>query len=148
MPDYKTSLATIELLAEQFPQCFVMFEKRRRPLKLGIHTDVLAASDITPAVLSAALKAYVGNAAYLQACTEGAPRIGLDGNIAGSVSAEEAANAKRRLEQQLARRKRYRDAAAEARAKAESEARNAGRISLEGLRAAAQARRNQSMTGA
>jgi hypothetical protein len=49
--------AAIALLAELYPKCFSIYERRRRPLKIGIHNDVLAAVDgvITPAELHGAL---------------------------------------------------------------------------------------------
>jgi sRNA-binding protein len=34
---------TIVALAELFPQCFVVFQGHRRPLKIGIHADVVNA---------------------------------------------------------------------------------------------------------
>ena len=36
-------LAVISLLAEKWPSCFSIIESGRRPLKLGIRDDVLAA---------------------------------------------------------------------------------------------------------
>jgi ProP effector len=141
--DHKANLAVIELLAETFPRCFFVFERRRRPLKLGIHGDVLAALDgaITKEECATALRLYCSNASYLKASIEGAPRIDLNGNAAGSVSTEEAANAKQRLAQREAKHQRRREALAKEKAVAERKARNAGRISLAGLRAAAAARR-------
>ena len=58
--------AVIELLAETFPACFAIFEQRRRPLKIGIHHDVLAALDgvITQEELSRALAIYAANKWY------------------------------------------------------------------------------------
>ena len=87
--------ALIEKLAERWPRCFSVYEKRRRPLKLGIHHDILAAFDgsVTPADLSNAMRYYVGNRGYLRYCREGVDRIGLDGEPAGKVSAKEAGNA-------------------------------------------------------
>jgi len=38
-------LAVISLLAEKWPSCFSIIESGRRPLKLGIRDDVLAALD-------------------------------------------------------------------------------------------------------
>jgi sRNA-binding protein len=35
----------IELLAEQFPKCFAIYERRRRPLRIGIYNELLAALD-------------------------------------------------------------------------------------------------------
>jgi sRNA-binding protein len=37
--------AVLELLAETFPACFSVYEVRRRPLKVGIHTDILKGLD-------------------------------------------------------------------------------------------------------
>ena len=148
MAKQSCNLATIELLAETYPQCFSVFEKRRKPLKVGIHNDVLAALDgaITAKELSVAMRVYCGNRFYLRACIEGAPRIDLKGEVAGSVTAEEAANTRQRLAQHD-RRKRQQEATAKAAAKAkaragaEQKARNASRLGLADLRAAAQARR-------
>jgi len=87
------------LLAERWPQCFAVYERRRRPLKTAIHLDVLAALDgaITPAELGIALRVYVGNAAYLRGLLCGAWRIDLDGKPAGAVTAEQEADAKSKL---------------------------------------------------
>jgi sRNA-binding protein len=40
-----TIAAVIALLAETFPRCFSVYEGRRRPLKIGIHRDILAVVD-------------------------------------------------------------------------------------------------------
>jgi hypothetical protein len=47
---YAEVAACIELLAETFPLAFSIYEARRRPLKVGIHLDILKALDgaITP----------------------------------------------------------------------------------------------------
>jgi sRNA-binding protein len=85
-------------LAETWPRCFHVYEKRRRPLALGIHRDIIAARpDIDIRDLSAALRLYVSNHRYLRACAEGADRIGLNGEAAGKVSAKDAASAAVRL---------------------------------------------------
>jgi ProP effector len=81
----------IARLAETWPQTFFVYQKRRRPLALKIHIEVLSAlGDITPRQLSAAFRVYCGNYEYLRACREGAGRVDLDGNVVGVVSAEEA----------------------------------------------------------
>jgi ProP effector len=139
-----TAHDTIVALAELFPACFSVFEGRRKPLKIGIREDLLAAlgGAITPEEAHLALAVYTGNHCYLKACAKaGTPRIDLNGEVVGSVSTEEAANAKERFEQQRDRRKRQQEAIAKAKAEAERKARNAGRISLGDLRRAAQARR-------
>jgi ProP effector len=84
--------AAIALLAETWPACFSVYEGRRKPLKLGIHQDVLAALEgaITPKELKNALRHYTGNRCYLRRSIAGAARIDLDGNPAGTITAEEA----------------------------------------------------------
>jgi sRNA-binding protein len=95
----QAATAAIALLAETFPKCFSVYEGRRRPLKIGIHNDILGAVDgaLTPLELSKAMGAYCANSAYLRSSQEGAQRIDLDGNPAGTVTADEEAHAKARL---------------------------------------------------
>jgi ProP effector len=87
----------IELLCERFPQTFSRHSPR--PLKVGVYADALAAlgGAVRPRDLKSALGAYTGNARYLRALTAGAPRIGLDGKPAGTVTPEGEAIAKTRL---------------------------------------------------
>jgi len=99
--------ALLARLCEQFPQAFFAEQAQRRPLKLGIHRDILAAlgDAIDPKDLSIALRIYTANPVYLQRQTAGVARIDLDGNHAGVVSAEEAANAQRMLLARVAKQK-------------------------------------------
>src|SRR5262245_42560137 len=94
-----TVAAVIALLAERYPKCFLVYEGRRRPLKIGIHRDIKAALDgaITPAELHKALGIYCSNPAYLDHTRTGAWRLDLDGNPAGVVTADEEAHAKATL---------------------------------------------------
>src|SRR5262245_15876337 len=91
--------AAIALLAERYPKCFSVYEGRRRPLKIGIHKDILAAVDgaLTPLELGKALGAYCSNPVYLGHTRKGAWRLDLDGNPAGVVTADEEAHAKATL---------------------------------------------------
>src|SRR5262249_2542147 len=75
------------LLCERFPKCFVLYEARRRPLKIGTDKDILAALDgaVTPDELSKALCLYVINKTYRARLKAGATRIDLDGIPAGIV---------------------------------------------------------------
>jgi ProP effector len=86
IPDRHNIRPILELLAERWPQCFVIFQARRRPLKLRIDQDIAAAAPgaFTPAELEIGLRFYTGNIAYLRACREGAARIDLDGNVVGA----------------------------------------------------------------
>ena len=81
--------AVIAILAACFPNAFALYQERRRPLKIGIHLDIVAA--IGPVEhLSPALGHYTRNIGYLRAQKAGVPRIDLDGNEAGVVDAEQA----------------------------------------------------------
>jgi len=102
--------SAIDLLAELFPKTFSRFEQRRRPLKVGIRADLLAALDgaITPVELAHALTCYTANLWYLDSLRAGAVRVGLDGEPAGIVTPEEAAQATETYARLLARRARRR----------------------------------------
>jgi len=79
--------ATIAILCEQFPRCFVQYERRRKPLKIGIHTDLLQVLDgaVAPLRLGRALQTYVSNPFYLRACVKGAWRYDLAGVHVGEI---------------------------------------------------------------
>jgi sRNA-binding protein len=88
--------AVIALLAERWPATFSVHEGRRRPLKVGIFADVMAAIDgaVTRAELGKALGCYTANPVYMAKLREGVARIGLDGEPSGTVTAEQANYAK------------------------------------------------------
>ena len=79
-------------LAEAYPACFDW--ERPRPLKLGIHKDLLAAgfggAGVKPAEIKRALGRYCNRARYRKTLRAGADRVDLDGQPAGAVTAEEA----------------------------------------------------------
>jgi ProP effector len=91
----KAAAAVLALLAEKWPACFQIFEQRRRPIKVGIHLDILAALGgvVTSAEVKSALRLYAGNLGYPLACREGVERVDLNGAPAGTVTAAEAAYA-------------------------------------------------------
>jgi sRNA-binding protein len=93
-------LATIGRLAEKWPKAFHVFERRRKPLKIGVDTDIVAGLDgaITLPELRAAMRSYTGNLGYLLASKEGAVRVDLQGDAAGVVTATEAKWAAMRLD--------------------------------------------------
>jgi ProP effector len=129
---------TIRRLAEQYPKCFSLAESKRWPLA-NIHDALMAnvPPEERPAVLFA-LRIYVNNSRYLAACYTGAPRIGLDGEIAGHVTEKEARYAARRHAELTARR--YRQRQERQRPKARP-----GALTLSDLRAAAQARKERAV---
>jgi sRNA-binding protein len=138
------AFAVLDLLFEQFPNCFVRLERRRRPLKIGIHLDLITALDgaVTPVELGRALGVYTGNVGYLDACRCGVARIDLAGNACGEVSPEHAANASKLWARQKARQAARRaQLANEQTAPAKTEPELKPQSSLAELRAAAQRRK-------
>jgi sRNA-binding protein len=105
--------AAVNLLIERYPLCFFALEQHRKPLKLRIFHDLLAAGVMPEAEVAMALRYYCRNMGYLRASKPGAARIDLEGNVAAEVSAEQAAHARKQLanlvERQAARAKAKRD---------------------------------------
>ena len=91
----------IKLLCEQFPQTFS--RDSPRPLKVGVHADVLGRlpGAVESRDLKSALRAYTSNRRYLRVLVAGASRVGLDGETAGIVTAEDELFAKDRLAQEV-----------------------------------------------
>jgi ProP effector len=95
--------AAIAALCKTFPAAFAR-HGARRPLKIGIDRD-LVARGVDADVIRAGLGSYCRSPAYLLAQRAGAARVDLDGNAAGTVTAEEAASARERLAKKKLRRK-------------------------------------------
>jgi sRNA-binding protein len=91
--------AVIRLLCDRFPQAFSRGGQDRRPLKIGIHADLMVAlgDTVKPRDLKTALRAYTSNASYLRTLSAGAHRVGGDGTSAGTVTSEDEIVAKARL---------------------------------------------------
>ena len=86
--------AVLAVLVERYPQCFVLLESKRRPLKAGIAADVIANHpDLKPSHIGVALHRYTQAIPYMAKLIEGTPRVGLEGAPAGAVSASEANDA-------------------------------------------------------
>jgi ProP effector len=133
---------TLLALRQKFPHAFArLSDRQRRPLKIGVHLDIQAAiPDLDPVALGSALRLYVGDVRYHRAVIAGAPRIDLDGNVAGAVTAAEAENAKRAIagiEAKLAQRRKHQTARVNPTPPAPPK-----RFSLSDLRAAAASRRS------
>jgi sRNA-binding protein len=86
--------AAVVRLVETFPTAF--FRTDRKPLKLGIHDDLLARG-VAADVATKGLASYCSSTGYLNATKAGAARIDLDGNEVGTVTAEEAEHAAQKL---------------------------------------------------
>ena len=106
-------ILTFLALAECFPQAFVR-ERRlpHKPLKVEIDVDL---AERCPAISrserSVLLHYYCTRLMYLSGCVEGALRVDLDGNPAGTVSARDAEHAAGKLAAALAIREARRLAA-------------------------------------
>ena len=85
--------------AEKYPRCFAVLGHKRRPLKIGIFEDLLAAMNgsATSKDVGLALCIYTSNRGYIGALRAGAPRINLAGEAVGIVTAKEAEHAQQRL---------------------------------------------------
>ncbi|RAR62221.1 ProQ/FINO family protein [Onishia taeanensis] len=81
----------------RYPDAF--FKGHTRPLKVGIHEDLLAREPWPEKLVRRALACYVHLPRYLKAVREGAERAGLDGEAAGPVSEGEARYARKKLEE-------------------------------------------------
>jgi sRNA-binding protein len=98
----------IALFAEKWPACFFVYEKRRRPLAIGIHEQIISAFDgvaSSRVLIQRALAIYVNNFGYLRQIKAGRDRIGLGGEPAGVVTAEEEHHSAPRLAACKQRRK-------------------------------------------
>jgi ProP effector len=135
---YDAAIAVLLELRQCFPATFARLSARRRqPIKIGIHDDlVVAMPELAAGDIALALGVYTDGVAYLAACIEGAPRLGLDGQPVGAVSAEEAAHAKDSLDKIEARKRRS--------SAAPAPPPSPKRISLADLRTAAERRRQSS----
>jgi ProP effector len=88
---YRNPRLVREILVARFPACFCPKGSPKRPLKIGIARDLVAAApDIKPGEIGRALADYTRGPTYLLAMIEGAERIDLAGQAAGVVTAAQA----------------------------------------------------------
>jgi sRNA-binding protein len=97
--------ATTMQLAEILPKCVFTYEKRRRPLQVGIRDQILAKVGdlIAPEELSIAMRAYVRSIGYLTAVARGDKRISIDGEPVGETTPEQRAAAAKAVSSYWAR---------------------------------------------
>ena len=93
------------------------------PLAIGIHKTLLERfPDLDKGQVRTAMHFHTGTTRYLKALVEGAPRLDLDGNASGVVTAEQQAVAVATLRERLKKGAERRKAEQE-RSKADEEAR-------------------------
>ncbi|GHA95267.1 ProQ/FINO family protein [Modicisalibacter luteus] len=98
------------------------FKGHTRPLKVGIHEDLLAREPWPEKLVRRALACYVHLPRYLKAVRPGIERVDLDGQPAGAVNDEEAQHARKKLEG-LQARQRERDKSRKDKSEAQRHAR-------------------------
>jgi ProP effector len=91
-------------LVERFPECFRPFDDTPLPLKIGIDKDIVSALGCARHDVINVLTAYTGSAEYFSIMIEGASRIDLNGDHAGSVSARSARYSAKMLKEATATR--------------------------------------------
>lgn len=92
------------------------FKGHTRPLKVGIHEDLVASEPWPDKLVRRALACYVNLPRYLKAVRAGAERVDLAGRPAGTVTPGEARHAHKKLEAlQAQQRKRDKSAQRETR---------------------------------
>jgi ProP effector len=90
-----TAQTLIASLAELFPAAFTCHQfEPHKPLKLGIHEDLVATGVVTEAEVNQALRWYCTRLMYHRAVAAGGIRVGLDGEPAGEITADEMEHAK------------------------------------------------------
>ena len=96
----KPPQSIIEFLASRYPNTFYVYERRRKPLKVGIYDDIVAdlGDTIPKSDLARALRSYTGNSYYLTAFKEGAARRDLNGIAVGTVTDKQVRHAQRQLQ--------------------------------------------------
>jgi len=108
-------------LLERLQGEFAVF-RDYQPLAIGIHKQLLERiPDLDKNKMRVALHSHTASTRYLKALTEGAPRLDLDGQPAGVVTAEQQEVAVQTLRDRVKQSK-ERQKAAEAQRKAEEEA--------------------------
>lgn len=93
-------------LVQRFPACFSE-NGAAKPLKIGIFQDLAERlqedSVVSKTQLRQALRVYTSSWRYLEATTEGAARIDLDGNAGDLIDASQAEHAAKTLEESKAK---------------------------------------------
>jgi sRNA-binding protein len=87
-PEPRRQLVLLAVIRKRFPATF--FIHKPKPLKIGMHTDLLALGVLDEKGVRAFLGAYCKLGRYLAALVPGAQRVDLDGNPTGEVTPEEA----------------------------------------------------------
>lgn len=78
---------TRALLVERFPRCFASDGQPKKPLKIGIRNELIAACpDIRPEILCLFLRIYTRSEKYLFSVIDRCQRVDLSGAISGDIA--------------------------------------------------------------
>jgi sRNA-binding protein len=93
--NYSLELEMLPILTKAFPRAFFARGKTCKPLRCGIFDDLDAAlpAEINRDKLKQYLRLYTSASRYLREIVAGSARITLNGEVAGSVSEQEAQQA-------------------------------------------------------
>ena len=105
-PKVHPNRAAYELLHEHYPELFDL--KAAKPLQIGIHVSLAEDGKLSKTKIRRALNSYVQQLAYIRSVANGGARHGLAGEV-GTVSEEDQAHAKARVEDIEAKRKAKRE---------------------------------------
>lgn len=91
-------LGSRKFLAKTFPLAFSPKGMPKKPLKIGISSDIMGRIELRNKYrIFAAIRDYCSGPSYFSACTAGAMRIDLDGNPCGFVTVDQAIHATEQL---------------------------------------------------
>jgi ProP effector len=94
--------ATRLVLLKRWPNCFSGYMRPKKPLKVGIDKDILAADpELDTEIVKLVLRIYVTHETYHEVMIEGAERVDLDGNPAGVVIKSQAELSARKLKRKV-----------------------------------------------
>ena len=92
--------ATRRTLLKRWPNCFSGCMRPKKPLKVGIDKDIIAADpELDTEIVKLVLRIYVTHETYREVMIEGAGRVDLDGNPAGVVTKSQAELSAMKLKQ-------------------------------------------------
>lgn len=94
--EFEANRKAMDDLCELYPQAFN--PRQPKPLKIGIHEALAEDGKLSKTRIRRALNVYVRLRSYYACMVEGADRVTIDGSAAGTVSAEDAAHAKEKLD--------------------------------------------------
>lgn len=86
----------LEFWQKKYPKTF--FDQEAKPLKIGIHLDLLQTADFSEKMIKRALAHYTKRPRYLRSMQEGAFRVDFNGETEVKVTKDDEQDAKRSLE--------------------------------------------------